>query len=141
MLIIRTLQDVHDIRAKGVLPVSYMNAVATYAESLIIRLAGKVNTHTYSLENNGEIFILTDKDDARNLPIPGLTAQEGGLLASHPEFCKKLELEGLTVWQVFLVCNNEFVRILFMEAGLFGSEVDQWLMSQEDSNIGQEGKA
>jgi len=82
---------------------------------------------TYDPDNEGYFVILEPGDNPRNLDIVGLNPAEKGLLGSWPEFVDLINLDEMSVYQVLILYNNECVMTLYLQAGVWDEEIEQWL--------------
>ncbi|MNC77316.1 hypothetical protein D3C75_1292380 [compost metagenome] len=62
-----------------------------------------------------------------------MSREDGGLLGSCPEYVELLDVgEGLQVYKVAVLYDNNYLMTFFKQAGAHDEEVEQWLKDQAE---------
>ncbi|TDF88860.1 hypothetical protein [Paenibacillus piri] len=134
MRVIKTKQDIVILCRAEVLPSALLNQIEDYFNQLRVELEDGEESE-FHLGRHGYIVVLEAGDNVRDLGNVGLSRENGGLLGSFPEYVELLDLgEGLQVYKVAVLYDNDYLMTFFMLAGAHDEEVEQWLRDQAERN-------
>jgi hypothetical protein len=132
MRIIKTRQDFDVLNRAGVFPVALLENVEGYFTQLMVELEDET-IGGFCLGKYGYIVVLESGDNVRDLDNVGLNRESGGLLGSCPEYVELLDLgEGLHLYKVAVLYDNEYLMTFFTQAGAHDEEVEQWLKEKAE---------
>lgn len=128
MLKVNTLEDIRRIGSENLLPKPYVEELERYFKEVVESITGEKIWSTYNIEGEGSILILQKDDDIYDYKELGLTREYGGIFGATPEFADIIEIEGMKLFRIVVVCDNSCAVVIFAEAGQLGEEFDEWIM-------------
>lgn len=127
MYSIKTLDDIRKLSESNKAPNSLVYHLEVYFKQLIENLIDDEPEVEFNLEPYGYIIILEPEDDVRNLENVGLNPQDSGLLGSYPEFVNLVQLEDISLYQIGVLYDNEYMQIFYVPVGMFDEEIETFL--------------
>ncbi len=127
MYTIKTLDDISALSERNTTPKSFIDHLETYFLQLRENLTEDEQEVEFSLVPYGYIAILEPEDDVRDLSSIGLNPQDDGLLGSCPEFVNTIQLEDITLYQIGVLYDNEYMMILYSKVGQFDPLTEDFL--------------
>lgn len=114
MITIQKRQDIQEV--KNQVFHAYLNEYFSYLQQEL------GEDEDFSLEEHGPIIILEKTDDLENLKETGVE----NLYLSVPEWVEMIQLKNLTICQIAILCNNEYMELFYITYPVEG-RLQQWL--------------
>jgi hypothetical protein len=132
MRIIKIQLDIDVLRRARALPASFLNQIEYYFNQLRVELEDEAESE-FRLGRHGYIVVLEVGDNVRDLSNVGLDREGNGLLGSYPEYVELFNVgEGLQMYKVAVLYDNDYLMTYFTQAGAHNEEVEQWLKDQAE---------
>jgi hypothetical protein len=126
---IKRKQDIEIVRHGQVLPAALLFQLEDYFNQLRAEQEDEAKTD-FRLGENGYIVLLEVGDNVHDLGN-----ESGGLMDSYPEYVELFDVgEGLHVYKVAVLFDNDYLMTFFTQAGAHDKEVEQWLRDQAERN-------
>lgn len=133
MDIVKRLPDITFLRNAGRLQSKLINRLEEYFLQLHEGLGNDTPLELFDLSDHGFFVILEPGDNPDNLSRVGLPE---GLCNSWPEWCDIFwEDDKNQYYRVALMYDNDYIQFFFVPFGVFGDEVDTWLLEQMPDDI------
>ena len=134
MIIIKTYSEITALKKQNKLPPSYMQEIEkrfiTIYQSIQAYQQAPVLLLQFNLSAYGEIVILEAGDNIRDLSAIGLNPQDNGLLGSNPEWVEQLTLNGLQIYHLCLIRNNQNALTIYSQTNQFDQQTETFLARQ-----------
>lgn len=125
---VKRLADIAVLRNAGKLPSMLINRLEEYFLLLHEGLGNGAPLELFDLTDHGYFVILELGDDPDHLGSVGLSE---GLCNSWPEWCDVFwNDENTQYFRIAQMFDNDYMQFFFVPSGVFGSEVDEWLLDQ-----------
>lgn len=128
MYIIKTKLDIDVLRNANVIQKQYMDIIESnfILQYKILKEYNEITLEDFSLNNDGEIALLEKGDNLRNLQVLGLDPN-GGLLCTIPESVKGIIIEEKILFEIMILCNNQYVLYVYVPEEIVDDEILQWI--------------
>lgn len=128
MRIIRTYQDVVSLRSfNHCSPLT--NYISEYFQQLH-KMLSREDEAEFSLQDHGYIILLEPGDNLHSSRTLGLDVESGGLLDIHSEYVEAISIEGITIYKIAHMCDNDYLMTYFTIAGSHDEAIEEWLHQQ-----------
>ena len=129
MIVIRTVHDLRWLEQKQSLPKWYLDHLRKFFLLLFTASNRKENLEAFTLEGSAELVVLEPQDQPQGLCLP-MVPGSPGLLQMEPEVVGRLRVGGHEVYRVMFMPDNERMIFVFILAGEFPGEVEEWLQEK-----------
>lgn len=129
MRIIKTMKDIKLLREAEAVNEKILEEIEEHFKHIYKNLGEDEGAalEEFSLVDSGIIVLLEAGDNAADLSEIGLNPEENGLLGATPEWINEQKLDDCTLITACILCNNEYALSIFLERGIFGREVENWI--------------
>lgn len=128
MHIIKTHQDVISLKSSRHSS-ALTNYISEYFDQLQTMLS-REDEAEFSLQNYGQIIIFETGDDLYSSRTLGLDGESGGLFDIHPEYVEAISTEGITIYKIAHMCDNDYLMTYFTIVGSHDEDIEEWLYQQ-----------
>ena len=138
MRVLRSMEDIEILSDARALPV----ACLSFLRGEILMLHGALGYGEGIAEfkltaDDGFMVFLERSDNLGDLEHLGIARGGGGLLDSCPEFVERVSLDGLTLYRVGILANNQCMLMLFLLEGDHDEEIGSWLLERARETDGR----
>lgn len=133
MRIIKTLNDIQLLRKGNALNKSYLDYLEYQFQTHYSYLGNNQPIREFSLAEVGFFVVLEGDDNVRDLQEVSLNPEDQGLLCGSHEYIDIDTLsDGSKVYNIGILCNNEFMMTFFSKVGQFSYDkgVEEWLQAE-----------
>lgn len=129
MRIIKTMKDIKLLREAEAVNEGILEEIEEHFKHIYKNLGEDEGAalEEFSLVDSGIIVLLEAGDNVADLEEIGFNPEDGGLLGVIPEWINEQKLEDCTLITACILCNNEYALSIFLERGIFGQEVENWI--------------
>lgn len=129
MRVVKTMRDIEVLKSSGALPGAYLCHIEGYFRDLAECLGGEgQDVGTFDLEEHGYLVLLEPGDDLRGgLVSVGMHPEHEGLLGAPLEFSERIDLEGMSVYRIGVMYDNDYVMVFYAPAGGWPVDISEWL--------------
>ena len=129
MIIIRTIHDLRWLEQEQKLPKWYLAHLRDFFLLLFTASNQEENLDAFILDGMAELVVLESTDQPQGLCLP-MVPGSPGLLQMEPEAVGKLIVEGHEIYRVMFMPDNERMIFVFILAGEFPGDVEEWLQEK-----------
>lgn len=128
MHIIKTKKDLDILRRSKILKDYFIDFIEInfIRQYELLNEDKSITLEEFSLNNDGALVILESKDNIRKLHEIGLNS-EGGLLNINPEAIRTIIIGEKTLYEAFVLCNNQYALYIYVPDYLVDEEILKWI--------------
>lgn len=129
MRIIKTMKDIRLLREAKAVNEEILEEMEEHFKHIYKNLGEDEGAvlEEFSLVDSGIIVLLEAGDNVTDLSEIGLNPEENGLLGATPEWINEQKLDDCILRTACILCNNEYALSIFLERGIFGQDVENWI--------------
>jgi hypothetical protein len=101
--------------------------IERYFKELTVSFTGTKKFDEFSLEEEGPIVVLEEKDDLENLEGIGWTQESGGIFSTVPETVEILQIGDRSFYKIIVICNNSYGLVFYSRVNRHGARFENWL--------------
>ncbi len=133
MRVIKALKDIQLLKKAKSLDQPYLDYLENQFFTLYFSLANNQPIQEFSLAEHGFLVVLEAGDNVRDLQEVGLNPEDRGLLCGSHEYVNIDTLcNGIRVYNIGILCNNEYMMVFITKMGQFSYDdgVEEWLKTE-----------